>query len=80
MAREQARDATGAVQRDPTHVVLPVDTDLVVAAVDRWIDGYRDQQFSECDAVSFEVMKREGITRALSVDRRFATAGFEIIG
>ena len=80
LGRDKARDAIGAVQRDPTHVVLPVDADLVVSAAERWIDGFRDQQFSLCDAVSFEIMKREGITRALSVDRHFLTAGFEVIG
>lgn len=80
LGRDKARAAIGAVQRDPTHVVLPVDADLVVSATARWIDGYGDQQFSLCDAVSFEIMKREGITRALSVDKHFLTAGFEVIG
>lgn len=75
----KARDAIAAVQRDPTHVVLPVDAELVVSAAERWIDRYSDQQFSLCDAVSFEIMKREGITRALSVHRHFLTAGFEAI-
>ena len=80
IGRDKARDAIDAVQRDPTHVVLPVDADLVAAAVERWIDRFRDQQLSLCDAVSFEIMKREGITRALSTDKHFVTAGFEIIG
>ena len=64
---------------DPTHVVVPVDDALVRIAVDRWIRPYRDRDFSLCDAVSFEVMKREGITRALSIDRHFVSAGFEIV-
>ncbi len=80
IGRDKARDAIEAVQRDPTHVVLPVDADLLGSAVEQWIDMYRDHQFSLCDAVSFEIMKREGITRALSVDKHFATAGFEMLG
>lgn len=76
---EKARAAIGAVQRDPTHVVLPVDADLIASAAERWIDGHSDQQFSLCDAVSFEIMKREGIVRALSVDKHFLAAGFEVI-
>ena len=48
-------------------------------AVEHWLRPYRDQAFSLCDAVSFEVMKREGITRAVSIDRHFVTAGFEIV-
>ena len=30
------------------------------------------------DCVSFEVMRRRGITRAFAFDRRFADAGFEL--
>jgi predicted nucleic acid-binding protein len=33
-----------------------------------------------CDAVSFEVMRRERITSALATDRHFAVAGFDIVG
>lgn len=80
LGREQASAALEGALRDPTHVVFPVDDALVMAAVDRWIKPYRDQSFSLCDAVSFEVMQRERITRALSIDRHFVTAGFEIVG
>ena len=79
LGRVGAAAALDSVLRDPTHVVLPVDETLMRAAVDRWILPYRDQNFSLCDAVSFEVMQREGITRALSIDRHFVTAGFGII-
>lgn len=74
--------ATAAIESallDPTHVVLPVDEALVKTAAERWLKPYRDQGFSLCDAVSFEVMQREKITRALSIDRHFVTAGFEIV-
>ncbi len=80
LGRDQAAAALESALRDPTHVVFPVDDALVKAAVDRWIRPYRDQNFSLCDAVSFEVMQRERITRALSIDRHFVTAGFEIDG
>ena len=79
LGRERAMAALDGVLRDPTHVVLPVDDVLVKAAVDRWIRPYRDQDFSLCDAVSFEVMQRDRITRAMSIDRHFVTAGFEIV-
>ena len=80
LGRAKAVAALESVLRDPTHVVLPVDETLVRAAVDRWVVPYRDQNFSLCDAVSFEVMQREGVTRALSIDKHFVTAGFEIVG
>lgn len=80
LGREQAVAALESALHDPTHVVFPVDDALVTTAMDRWILPYRDQSFSLCDAVSFEVMQRERITRALSIDRHFVTAGFEIVG
>jgi len=80
LGRVQAAAALESVLRDPTHVVLPVDDALIRSAVERWVVPYRDQTFSLCDAVSFEIMHREGITRALSIDRHFVTAGFEIVG
>ena len=79
LGRDKAAAALESALMDPTHVVLPVDEALVKKAVERWLRPYRDQGFSLCDAVSFEVMQREGITRALSVDPHFVTAGFEIV-
>lgn len=76
---EKATAALEGAMSDPTHVVVPVDEALVKLAVERWLRPYRDQAFSLCDAVSFEVMKREGITRALSIDHHFVTAGYEIV-
>ena len=40
---------------------------------------YQDQDFSYTDAVSFAVMRRDGIDRAFSFDRHFVTAGFTIV-
>ncbi len=79
LGRVQAAAALDGVLRDPTHVLLPLDEALVRAAVERWVVPYRDQHFSLCDAVSFEVMQREGITRALSIDKHFVTAGYDIV-
>lgn len=79
LGRVHAAAALEGVLRDPTHVVVPVDEALVKSAVERWIVPYRDQQFSLCDAVSFEIMRQERITRALSLDRHFVTAGFDIV-
>ena len=79
LGRDKAEAAIDGVLRDPTHVVVPVEPELVQAALDAWIRRFADQSFSLCDAVSFEVMKREGLTRALAVDRHFSAAGIEII-
>lgn len=62
------------------HHVAPLDDDLFQAALTRWVRRFADKPVSLADAVSFEVMRRERITRALTFDRHFAAAGYEIIG
>lgn len=61
------------------HRVVTPAADLMESAIDRWIRRYDDQTFSLCDAISFEVMQRERLVKALTFDRHFATAGFEIL-
>ena len=63
-----------------SHLVLSADEELVGAALSRWLRRFADQPLSLADAVSFEVMRRERLTRALAFDRRFALAGYEILG
>ena len=61
------------------HHVASLDDDLIEAALSRWIRRFADKPLSLADAVSFEVMRRERITRALTFDRHFAAAGYEIL-
>ncbi len=61
------------------HVVATLDDALIQAALSRWIRKFADKPLSLADAVSFEVMRRERIARALTFDRHFADAGFEIL-
>ena len=67
------------IYADPGHEVLFVDRELESRAVDRWLRPFRDQRFSLTDAVSFEVMRQEGIRTAFALDRHFAVAGFELL-
>jgi predicted nucleic acid-binding protein len=60
------------------HLVVSLDDQLIDAAL-RWIRRFADKPLSLADAVSFAVMGRERITRALTFDRHFADAGFEIL-
>jgi predicted nucleic acid-binding protein len=62
-----------------SHTVVPLDTELIDGAISRWIRRFADKSISLADAVSFEVMRRERITRALTFDRQFADADFEIL-
>jgi predicted nucleic acid-binding protein len=61
------------------HLIVPLDDELIAAALSRWIRRFADKPLSLADAVSFEVMRRERISRALTFDRHFADAGFEVL-
>ncbi len=64
---------------EPTHEVRHVTRDLERAAIDRWLRPFLDHRFSLCDAVSFELMRQEGIRTAFALDKHFAVAGFEMV-
>ncbi len=67
------------IQADSQYTVLQVDAALQADAVDHWLRPLRDQPFSLCDAASFEVMRRERIGRAFTLDAHFAVAGYEML-
>ena len=62
------------------HLVISLGNDVFEAALSRWIRRFADKPLSLTDAVSFEVMRRERIGRALTFDRHFKDAGFAILG
>lgn len=61
------------------HHITPLDDDVFQVALSRWIRRFADKPLSLADAVSFEVMRRERITHALTFDRHFSLAGYEIL-
>ena len=65
--------------RAPGVLVIDSAARLEERAVAEWIDRFRDHDFSLCDAVSFVVMRERGIRQALTFDRHFAAAGFEML-
>jgi len=67
------------VAADAAHEVVDVDRDLRLAAIERWLRRLTDQDLSFADAVSFEVMRRRKLRRALALDRHFAVAGYEAV-
>lgn len=64
---------------DETCRWVDVDLSLVRDSLGNWLERYADQRFSLTDAISFEVMRREGIRRAFSFDQHFVTAGFALL-
>lgn len=67
------------VYAERMHDIRFVDRQIESAAVDRWIRPFRDKRYSLADAVSFEIMHREGIRTAFALDRHFAAAGFDLL-
>ena len=61
------------------HMVAALDEELLDVALTRWIRKFADKPVSLADAVSFEVMRRERIAQALTFDRHFADAGYELL-
>lgn len=58
---------------------MEVTPALVSEAKSNWLDRFHDPSFTLADAVSFESMRREGITQAFAFDQHFVTAGFELL-
>lgn len=46
----------------------------------QWMRKYAGQRVGFTDGVSFALMRRLGIRKAFSFDRRFRMAGFQVIG
>ena len=65
--------------KDPLYEWRDVSAELVSAGVSAWLERFRDQRYSLADAVSFEVMSRDGLEQAFAFDRGFRTAGFEML-
>ncbi|MFI5231792.1 MAG: type II toxin-antitoxin system VapC family toxin [Gemmatimonadales bacterium] len=74
-----ARRVLTALVADPAFDWRDASTDLVRTAIDRWIVRFADQRFSLTDAVTFEMMSRERISRAFAFDSDFETAGFALM-
>ncbi|MEO5568788.1 MAG: hypothetical protein ABIR92_09860, partial [Gemmatimonadaceae bacterium] len=74
-----ARRVVHGLQSDRAFEWHDVTGDLVARALEAWIGRFADQRFSLTDAVTFELMKREKLTRAFAFDADFTTAGFRLL-
>lgn len=74
-----ARGLIEHLMADPLYQWVDVPITLVEAAIAEWLGRYADQRFSLTDAVSFELMRREGLTVAFAFDGDFRTAGYELL-
>lgn len=65
--------------RQPPNDVVTSTPELERRAVADWLEPFDDHDFSFTDAVSFAVMRERGLERALTLDKHFSTAGFEVL-
>ena len=68
-----------AFRIEPGRRVVWADEELTHVAAERWLRGRSDKAWSLTDAVSFEVMKREGVREAFAFDVHFEQAGFSLL-
>jgi len=59
--------------------VISPGSDLFEQALEEYFFKFDDKRFSVVDAVSFLVMNRLGLHRALTLDRHFQEVGFEMV-
>jgi uncharacterized protein len=76
--RIAALELLRSVRTSPNIVVTSTEELEEQARMD-WLARYDDQDFSFADAVSFAVMRQRGMSRALTLDRHFVIAGFEML-
>jgi predicted nucleic acid-binding protein len=69
-----------ALLRDPAYEWRDVSVELVRGAMSARLERFPDQRFSMTDALTFEIMGSEKISRAFAFDRDFLTAGYEPMG
>lgn len=60
---------------NPSVDVVWVDEELLRAAI-LLLQGRRDKTYSLCDAISFLLMRKMGLTDSLTTDRHFEQEGF----
>ena len=56
--------------------IQPEPEDLLEAA--HWLEKLSDQKVNFTDALSFVLMKRDGIGEAFTFDKHFSFAGFQV--
>jgi predicted nucleic acid-binding protein len=78
LGHEAAIAFLDSIEGSPRTTKVLSDEPLELAAGEI-LRRYRDQDFSYTDAVSFAVMKRQGIARAFCFDKHFLAAGFIVI-
>jgi uncharacterized protein len=76
--RLSVRTLLEPLKRNPNHTIVPPDSDLFHQGLSLYYSR-PDKEWSLTDCISFLVMEDRKIREALTGDRHFAQAGFEIL-
>jgi predicted nucleic acid-binding protein len=76
--RAQAVAMLASIEEDPRFEVVPLTEDLYSDGMTLF-SSRADKAWSLTDCLSFVVMRRRGITSALTTDQHFRQAGFEAL-
>lgn len=76
--RAKAHTLYDEILSDPTYELVSVSSDLLAAGM-RLHRDRPDKEWSLTDCVSFHVMSKRSISRALAYDHHFEQAGFEAL-
>ena len=76
--RKQASTLLSALETDEQINVMPVNQNLFQKALNLFVDR-EDKEWSLTDCVSFIIMKELKINYALTNDKHFVQAGFDIL-
>jgi predicted nucleic acid-binding protein len=74
-----AQQVVSALLLDAAFEWHDATVELMNGAIEAWIGRYRGHRFSLTDAVTFELMRRQRLTRAFAFDSDFQTAGFVLL-
>jgi predicted nucleic acid-binding protein len=76
--KHAALQIVGSLRKSARVQILPIIPGLLEAAWER-CGKFADKEWDWIDCTSFELMERQGLTEALSLDRHFAQAGFVLL-
>ncbi len=66
------------VRMDPAYEWRAVDSALIESATVHWLLRYADRRLSLPDAVTCELMRREGIDTVFAFDSDFVSVGYQL--
>lgn len=74
----EAHRLVDQLRTDPAYDWRAVDTELIEAATVNWLLRFADRKISLPDAITCELMRREGIEAVFAFDHDFVVMGYRL--